>query len=389
MVNEADPMIALTIQTFGSFLVYALAFLFVITLIVFFHELGHFAVARWFGVRVEAFSIGFGRELLGFKDRHGTRWKIGWLQIGGYVKFEGDANAAGLPRASSLDEDARLSSGNFYSKPVIQRMAVVAAGPVANFILAIFIFAFLFATVGVAVNEPRVDTVLPGSVAELAGIKPGDYVLSIEGRAIQSFDDIPRMVAPRSGEELSIAIRRGDEQLTFLVVPKAEEIESPLGGNVKVGRIGIGKQAQGDLTYVRQDIVSAFRLALVETWRSMGDWINFLRRLVIGKESTSQLGGPGTIAKVAGMAASAGLYPLLHISAVLSVTLGLVNLLPIPMLDGGHLLYYVIELVRGKPLGQNAQEWGFRVGFALVVALMLLVTWNDVVRLAGPLLGLS
>jgi regulator of sigma E protease len=355
------------------------AFLFVLTVIVFIHELGHFVVARRCGVKVEAFSIGFGREIAGLTDRRGTRWKIGWLPLGGYVKFEGDANPASLPLAQSLDPSARASPGNFYGKTVAQRASIVAAGPLANFVLSTLIFAMCFMTVGVPMLEPKVESVQPGSAAEAAGILPGDLVRRIDGQEIVNFSDIQRIVMPRSGEMLVVEVDRAGEALQFSIVPRATEVDDGLGGKVQVGLLGVSK-SPSDLSYVRKNPVEALWLGGAETWELIEQTLRFIKRIFTGKESARQIGGVLSIANISGKAASQGVYDLVQIVALLSVSIGLINLFPVPMLDGGHLLYYAIEAARGRPLGANAQEWGFKVGFALVLALLLFAFWNDLAR---------
>jgi regulator of sigma E protease len=355
------------------------AFLFVLTVIVFIHELGHFVVARRCGVKVEAFSIGFGREIAGFTDRRGTRWKIGWLPLGGYVKFEGDANPASLPLAQSLDPSARVSPGNFYGKTVAQRASIVAAGPLANFVLSTLIFAMCFMTVGVPMLEPKVESVQPGSAAAAAGILPGDLVRRIDGHEIVNFSDIQRIVMPRSGEMLLVEVDRGGEALQFSIVPRPTEVDDGLGGKVQVGLLGVSK-SPSDLSYVRKNPVEALWLGGAETWELIEQTLRFIKRIFTGKESARQIGGVLSIANISGKAASQGVYDLVQIVALLSVSIGLINLFPVPMLDGGHLLYYAIEAARGRPLGADAQEWGFKVGFALVLALLLFAFWNDLAR---------
>jgi regulator of sigma E protease len=373
-------MLNSAVEQAGTFGFYTLAFLFVLTLIVFVHEFGHFIVARWNNVKVQSFAIGFGKEIVGFTDRHGTRWKLGWLPLGGYVKFEGDANAASLPKASSLDKKARLDPGNFYGKSVGQRAAVVAAGPIANFILAIAIFTISFMAVGVPVIEPKVDTVQAGSPAEKAGIKSGDVIRRINGSWITSFDDIQRIVMPRAGETLLVEAERGGMTHRFQIVPESREIDDGFGGKVRIGLMGVSRPRGNGIIHERKDPVEALKLGVIETYRIIEGSLHFIKRIVTGHENASQLGGPLAIAQISGKAAALGFYELMRIAAMLSVSIGLLNLFPVPMLDGGHLLYYAVEVVRGRPLGPNAQEWGFRVGFALVLALMFFATWNDLAR---------
>jgi regulator of sigma E protease len=363
----------------GSFLSYVVPFLVVLTIIVFFHELGHFLVARWCRVGVEVFSVGFGREVVGWTDRKGTRWKIGWLPLGGYVKFEGDANAASLPSADRR-EHAKASPGDFHGKPVWQRAMVVAAGPAANFILSVVIFAAAFATAGVPVNEPRVDQVMSGSAAEQAGFQPGDVIVSIDGRKIASFTEVQKIVSDSAGVALSVAVERGGSQVVLQVTPTVAEVPDGLGGTLRIGRLGISRTDTSDFRYERKAPLEALGLALIETRDVSARLLSYIRGIVMGRHSADQLAGPIGIARITKEVAAVSFSGLVQLVAVLSISIGLINLFPIPMLDGGHLLYYAIEVVRGKPLGQEAQEMGFKLGLFLVLALMLVATFNDLSR---------
>ncbi len=365
---------------------YALPFLVALTVIVFIHELGHFLVARWCGVDVDVFSIGFGREIFGWNDRHGTRWKVAWIPLGGYVKFRGDANAASLPDAETVAR-AKSDPGNFHGKPVWQRAAVVAAGPIANFILAIAIFAAAFMVVGSPVIEPRVHEVLPGSAAEQAGIRPGDMIVEIEGSPITDFSQLQQAVMTRAGEELSVVIDRGGERINLRMVPQLREEPDNFGGKIRLGLLGVKRDPMQTVRYERMGPLEALEGGVERTWFIVHSTFRYLGKMVTGRESADQLGGPIAMAKAAGDAASAGFFQFVSVIAFLSVSIGLLNLFPIPMLDGGHLVYYAIEAVRGKPLGENAQEWGFRIGFSLVIMLMLVGTWNDLVRVATVWFG--
>ena len=365
---------------------YALPFLVALTVIVFIHELGHFLVARWCGVDVEAFAIGFGREIFGWNDRHGTRWKVAWIPLGGYVRFRGDANAASLPDAEALAR-AKSDPGNFHGKPVWQRAAVVAAGPVANFILAIAIFTVAFMAVGRPVIEPRVDEVVAGSAAEQAGIRPGDLIVSIDGSPIEDFTGLQRAVMTRAGEPLAVVINRNGETVNLEVTPQLREEPDNFGGKVRIGLLGVKRDPQGPVNYERMGPVKAFEAGVGNTWFIVESTFKYLGKLFTGRESADQLGGPIAMAKAAGDAASMGFSQYVAVIAFLSVSIGLLNLFPIPMLDGGHLVYYAIEAVRGRPLGENAQEWGFRIGFSLVIMLMVVGTWNDLVRVATVWFG--
>jgi regulator of sigma E protease len=343
-------------------------------------------VARWCGVSVEAFSIGFGKEIAGWVDRHGTRWKLSWIPLGGYVKFRGDANAASMPDAETMTEAAK-DPGNFHGKPVWQRALVVAAGPAANFILAIAIFAAAFMLVGQPVTEPRIDEVLPGSAAERAGVQKGDLVISIDGKRIDNFAELQQAVITRPGEELLVAIDRAGTPISLTIVPDLKEEPDGFGGKMRIGLLGVRHNPEGGIRYERMGLLQSLDSGVDRTWFIVETTFRYLGKLVTGRESADQLGGPIAMAKAAGDAASVGLFQFVNVIAFLSVSIGLINLFPIPMLDGGHLVYYAIESVRGKPLGEGAQEWGFRIGFSLVIMLMVVGTWNDLVRVATVWFG--
>jgi regulator of sigma E protease len=357
---------------------YVLPFLLVLTVIVFVHEFGHFIVARWCNVDVEVFSIGFGREIFGWQDRHGTRWKVCWLPLGGYVKFAGDANAASLP---SPDRQVHGSAapGDFHGKPVWQRAAVVVAGPVANYLLAILIFFLTLTLIGIPVNEPKVNALRPGGAAAAAGILPGDIIRKVNGEPTASFEDVQKIVAPRAGQPLRIEVERDGRSVEMTVTPVETELKSG-NATVKIGLIGIERSTNAPRRHMRQGVGDALEGALAKTWFVTSQSVLYVGRMLSGSEGTGQLAGPLGIAEMTGRAASMGIFEFLQIAAVLSVSIGLINLFPIPMLDGGHLLYYGIEAVRGRPLGQDAQEFGFKLGFALVLTLMVFATWNDIVR---------
>ncbi len=366
---------------------YLLPFIAALTIIVFIHELGHFLVARWCGVAVEVFSIGFGREIFGWNDRHGTRWKVCWLPLGGYVKFEGDANPTSLPQASPEAGTIR-TAGNFHGKPVWKRAAVVAAGPIANFLLSIVIFASVFAFVGMPMNEPRVGTVQPGSAAEKAGITSGDLIAAIDGVKIETFGDIVKSVSFRGGELLNVKIDRNGTPIVLNIVVGTVEEPDGFGGTSRRGLLGISPPKETVATPLRRlSITDAVSQGTSETWRIVSVTFKYLGKLVRGQENSKQIGGPVSIAKMAGDAASSGVIRFAIFIAFLSTSVGLINLFPIPMLDGGHLVYYAIETVSGKPLGKQAQEWGFRVGLSLVAMLMAFGFWNDLTRVFAMMVG--
>ncbi len=368
----------------GGFVGYIIPFLFVLTLVVFFHELGHFLIARRAGIRVLVFSIGFGPEIFGFNDRRGTRWKLAAIPLGGYVKFLGDENAASATdHAAVAKMSATEKREAFIHKSVGARAAVVAAGPIANFLLAIVIFAGIFMFYGKQSTSARVDTVAADSAAATAGFKPGDLVVSIDGRKIENFADMQRIVSTRAGETLAIEIERGGVNQTLKAVPALKEMKDAFGNMHRIGVLGISRSmAPGDMKVERVNPLAAVWMGAEETWFVVERTLAYIGGIVAGREAADQLGGPIRIAQVSGQVATAGFVPLLHLAAVLSVSIGLLNLFPIPLLDGGHLLFYLIEAIRGRPLSERAQEMGFRIGLAIVVMLMIFATFNDILHLA-------
>jgi len=370
----------------GNLAGYIVPFLFVLTVVVFFHELGHFLVARWCGIRVLTFSLGFGPEIVGFYDRYGTRWKISAVPLGGYVKFFGDENAASVPdhaAAAVMTEEEKAVS--FIHKPVGPRAAVVAAGPIANFILAIAIFAVVFAIFGKQTTSARVDTVQPASAAQAAGFQSGDLVLSINGEAIDSFADMQRIVSINSGDSLSIVVERGGVPVTLHATPELKELKDSFGNMHRLGVLGISRSMKpGDIKTQKINPLQAVVMGVQETWFVVDRTLSYIGGVFSGREAADQLGGPIRIAQVSGQVASAGFVALIHLTAVLSISIGLLNLFPIPLLDGGHLLFYGIEAARGRPLSERAQEVGFRIGLALVVMLMIFATFNDIKGIFFP-----
>jgi regulator of sigma E protease len=359
-----------------------LAFLFVLTVVVFFHELGHFLVARWCGVKVRTFSIGFGPEIFGFNDKKGTRWRFAWIPLGGYVKFLDDENVASAPdhgAIAAMTEEER--AGSFHYKPLYQRAAIVAAGPIANFILAILIYAVLFTAVGQTTISPRVDQVVEGSAAESAGFKNGDLVVEIDGEAIESFGEMQRIVGLSAGEQLTVVVMRDGARVELTPTPERKEKQDFFGNTVRMGVLGISRSnAPEDRTFERHDPFTALWLGTKETYTIARHTLVYIGRVFSGRESADQLGGPLRIAQVSGQVASLGFVALIGLTAVLSVSIGLLNLFPIPILDGGHLLFYAIEAVRGRPLSPRSQEIGLRIGLALILMLMIFVTWNDLIQ---------
>lgn len=364
-------------------LTYLVPFLIVLTLVVFIHELGHFLVGRWCGVGVHAFSIGFGPELLGYTDKSGIRWKLCAIPLGGYVKFYGDENAASVPdqaalAAMSADERDLSLAG----QSLVKRAAVVAAGPIANFLLTITIFFFMFLIYGQQVAAPIVEEVQPNGPAAEAGFLPGDELLSVDGQPVISFNDIQRIISISYDREVAVEVRRDGVEVDLVVTPERREMTDWLGQTQRIGVIGIVRTNKPeDYVTISYSIPGALWKALQETWFILERTWHFLSGLVLGQESVDQLGGPIKIAEVSGKVAEVGVLPLINLVALLSVSIGFLNLLPVPVLDGGHLLFYAIEAIRGKPLSPKIQEIGFRIGFALVLCLMVFVTFNDVINM--------
>lgn len=460
----------------GGWTGWFLPFIFALSVVVFFHELGHFLVARWCGVRVLVFSIGFGPELIGFDDRHGTRWKISAIPLGGYVKFFGDDNAASVPDQEAIGRMTDVERHHsFFHKSVGARAAIVAAGPIANFILAILIFGALAFFLGRQVTVPRIDAVAPGSAAAAAGFKPGDVVVSADGKTVEGFSDVLRITAFNAGHPVAFVIDRGGERVTVTATPeerserdrfgnlqrlgaldisgpimpariagivpgsaaaaagfqpedrvrkidgkpvnsfldlrdivaanpdRALEFEIDRGGSTtvlrgtpsvhsekdpsgavrRIGQLGIsGGYDPADTRFIQYGVLGSLVSGVTESWFVVDDTMAYLAKIIRGRASADQLGGPIRIAQVAGQVATSGFTPILRLVALLSVSIGLLNLFPIPLLDGGHLLFYAIEVVRGRPLSERAQEYGFRFGLALVLLLMLFTTYNDLLQLA-------
>ena len=368
-----------------GFIGYILPFLFVLTVVVFFHELGHFLVARWAGVKVLTFSLGFGPELFGFNDRQGTRWKVSAIPLGGYVKFFGDDSEASTPSSETLagmsEEDRKHS---FHHKKVGPRAAIVAAGPIANFLLAIAIFTALFTFFGKPSTTARVDTVQAGSAAAAAGFQSGDVVMAIDGDAIGSFSEMQRIVSIRAGEKLTFTVKRGDSTLQLQGTPELKEVKDNFGNMHRLGVLGITRATNpGDILTERVNPATALWLGIKETWFVVDRTLAYIGGVFAGREAADQVGGPLRIAQISGQVATIGLAALVHLAAVLSISIGLLNLFPVPLLDGGHLLFYTVEAVRGRPLSERAQEMGFRIGLGLVLMLMVFATYNDILHLAA------
>ncbi len=353
-------------------------FLVYLTLLVFVHEMGHYLLARRNGVRIEVFSIGFGAELFGWTDRRGTRWKFSAVPLGGYVKMFGDADPASVGQIDPAAMSAEDRGQAYQHKRVGQRAAIAAAGPAANFLFAIAVLAALYSTAGQPYTEPVVNTVTTASAAEAAGLMPGDRVVSIDGTSVDRFEDMQRIVLARPGQGIDIDVRRGDRALTLHATPTAKEVKDRFGNVTKTGLLGVTSTT---VTVVRYDPATAVWQAARETWVTVTATLHELGQIVAGARSTDELGGVLRIADMSGQVTRAGLVNVVSFLALLSINLGLINLFPIPVLDGGHLLFYAAEAVRGRPLSRRIQEMGSMAGLAAVLALMVFATWNDLVQL--------
>lgn len=366
---------------------YIFPFLFVLSLVVFFHELGHFLIGRWCGVKVDAFSLGFGPEIFGFDDRYGTHWRLAALPLGGYVKFHGDANGASVTdeaAAAAMSPQERAVS--FFAQNVWKRAAIVAAGPIANFILAIVIFTGIFYVNGRAILLPMVDDVAEGSAAELAGFQPGDLIVSIDGIKVDSFEEMQRIVQTASNMELVFTVDRAGKLMEIAATPRRRDVVTAFG-TTRVGILGVQSKGKPENWHIQHyDLVNSFKLAGSETWYVIARTGGYLKGLVAGTETTDQLSGPIRIAEVSGAMAKIGLGAVLNLAAILSISVGMLNLFPIPLLDGGHLFYYAVEVIRGKAMNDKAQQFGFKIGLMLVTSLMIFATYNDVLRLTRQLM---
>lgn len=354
-------------------------FLFVLTVVVFVHEMGHYLIGRWCGIGVRAFSIGFGPELFGFNDRHGTRWKLSAIPLGGYVKFVGDMAVTSEPDPEEMErlseEEKRVA---FHTQPIWKRAATVVAGPMFNFLLTVVVFAVMFAAYGRFVSEPTVAEVRPDSPAAIAGFMPGDRFVSVDGVAVETFADVQRLVSGRAGDEIVFVMLRDGEEIELRATPALTEQTDALGNVVKIGVIGVvNNEEMGQPRLITYSPLQALGEAVDETGHIIARTGQFLQRFVAGREDRCQLGGPVKIADMAGKAAQLGFVWLVQLVALLSVGIGILNLLPIPPLDGGHLVFYGIEAVMRRPVSERVMEGVYRVGLLVVLMFMAFVFWND------------
>lgn len=366
-------------QAFGLVTGTIIPFLVVLTLIVFVHEMGHYLAGRWCGIGITAFSVGFGPEIAGFNDRHGTRWKLCAIPLGGYVKFHGDEDAASTPdydKLGGLTDEER--SRTFLGAALWKRAVTVAAGPIANFVLAIAIFSVTFATYGRQVADPVVAEVRESSAAAAAGILPGDLLLAIDGAPVRTFDDVRRYVSVRPEVPIVVTIRRDGESQDLRMVPQRTELSDQFGNKMEVGVIGIvTNEATGNFRVVEYSPLQAVGQGALQSWYIVTGTFDYLANVVTGRMKADQIGGPIRVAQASGQMATLGVAALLQLAAVLSVSIGLLNLMPVPVLDGGHLMFYAVEALRGRPVGPRTQEIAFRIGMALILMLTVFATWND------------
>ena len=357
-------------------------FLLVLGPLVTVHELGHYLVGRLFGVKADSFSIGFGNEIAGFTDKRGTRWKLSALPLGGFVQFAGDMNPASQPSDEWLNLPPEERAQTFQAKPLWQRALIVAAGPVTNFLIAIAILATFNFIYGKEFTTPVVEQVLVGSPADKAGIEPGDRILSIDGKGIESFEDIARYVVLYPGQRVVVAVRRHGSTLSLPITLSGVTERDRFGNSYRYGRLGVGAQGR---EVVKVGPVESVGLAVTQTGEIMNMMVTGVWQIVTGRRPIQELGGPIKIAKYSGEQLSLGWASFVNFVALVSINLAFINLLPIPALDGGHLAFYAAEAVRRKPASPRSQEWAFRTGIAFVLALMLFVTINDIVSL--PIFG--
>lgn len=366
-------------EMFFTLLHYAWSFFLILSVIVFIHEFGHYIVAKWCGVRIVAFSIGFGRELFGWTDHSGTRWKFSLVPLGGYVKMLGDANAASTPDAAQnavMTEEEKAHA--FHYKPLWKKALIVAAGPLFNFLLTVVVLTGLVYTNGIPTMPPVVGEIVKGSAAEESGLEPGDVILSVDKNLVRDFNDIPRLLATNLGTPVLLEIQRQQDIFTLTITPKMQTAKDAFGNDISRPLIGIQSQPYAqDYEPQQLSLSASFMEGVKRTYLICDTTLQAVGQILVGERSANELQGPIGIAKLSGQATQMNLSTIFWFIAMLSANLGLINLFPIPLLDGGHLLYYTIEAATGRPLAEKIQEYGFRLGFALVASLMAFTLIND------------
>lgn len=357
-----------------GFLTTVLSFLLVIGPLVFIHEFGHYIVGRWCGVKAEVFSIGFGREIFGWTDRRGTRWKVGWMPLGGYVKFAGDMNPASQPSEEWKALPAAERARTFQAKALWQRFLIVLAGPLANFLVAVAIFAAFFSVYGEPRTPATISAIAAGSAADKAGLRPGDRIVSVDGSAIERFEDIGPIVSIRPGEALNVGIDRAGKPISMTIRPDSIQERDRFGNEFRKGQLGIAATDRVIVPLAPGEVLGA---SIRHTGEIVSMMVDTIGQVITGRRSVKELGGPLKIAQFSGQQATLGAAAFIEFMAMISINLGFINLLPVPLLDGGHLFFYALEAVRRRPLNPVVQEWAFRSGLALLMGLMLFVTLND------------
>lgn len=357
------------------------SFLLVLGIVVFVHEWGHYIVAKMCGVKIESFSIGFGPEIFGINDRSGTRWKVSILPLGGYVKMFGDADPSSAQPGDKVQEMTPAQRRQaFFFKPVVSRAAIVFAGPAINFIFTFLVFFFLFVIEGEPFTPPKVGSIMEGSPAAHAGLRPGDVILKINNAAIRRFEDIRREVSASRDERLKLVIGRRGAQLEKTLTPNITEVKDRFGGAHKISQIGV-KSEQGKMEYKKLGPVEAVGAAVSEMNNMVVMTLKAIGQIIAGTRGTEELGGPLRIAEMSGKIGKEGFVPLVWFMAVISLSLGLFNLFPIPLLDGGHLFFYLVEAIKGGPLHESILEFTSKAGFVFIIGMMIFFTWNDLVQL--------
>lgn len=356
------------------------SFLLVLGIVVFVHEWGHYIVAKMCGVKIESFSLGFGPEIAGFTDKSGTRWRFSLLPLGGYVKMFGDADPSSQPDAKVYSMTDAEKKQAFFHKPVGQRAAIVAAGPAINFLFTFIVFVGLFTTEGQPFTPPRIGEVVEKSPAAEAGILAGDTFVKIGAVDITRFEDIRREISTSRNEPMKVLVERGGSQLEKTIVPKLAEIKDRFGAVHQVGQIGVRAET-GKMTYRRLDFVPAVGAAVTEMGSMVTTTLKAIGQIIVGTRGTEELGGPLRIAEMSGKIGKEGIVPLIWFMAVISLSLGLFNLFPIPLLDGGHLFFYAVEAIKGGPVHDSIMEFTSKVGFFFIISMMLFFTWNDLNQL--------
>lgn len=351
------------------------SYIVMVAVLVVVHEGGHYWAGRWFGVKIDAFAFGFGRELFGFDDARGTRWKFNLVPLGGYVKFTGDMNAASQPDPALAAMPAAERADLFVSKPLWQRAIIVAAGPLINFAFAILILAGVYMALGHPSTPPVVSKVVAGGPAATAGIKAGDRIIAIDGNSVARFEDIANAALVSTGEPMAVRFVRDGIEQSVTVKPAMVESRDRFGGVARHGRLGIARS--GEQVVEQVGPIKALAYGAADTWGITVSIAKTLRQIVLGERSLDELGGPIKTGQVTGQQASLGVLSFIVFMAFFSINLGFINLIPIPMLDGGHLLLYAVEAVRRQPIGAKVQEWAFLSGFAAIMTLMVVLTWND------------